>query len=65
MTVTPGASLDAAISGINRGLDNARKVATEINKDASTSAAQTGATASNTTTNSGSSRIGGSIDVKA
>ncbi|MBI1422879.1 MAG: hypothetical protein GC149_05370 [Gammaproteobacteria bacterium] len=65
MTVTPGASLDSAIAGINRGLDNARKVATEINKDASNSAAQTSTTASNTTTNSGSSRIGGAIDVKA
>ena len=63
MTVTPGASLDAAIAGISRGVDNARKVATEINKN--DTAAQTSSAASSNSANAGQTRIGGSIDVKA
>jgi hypothetical protein len=61
MTVTPGASLDSAIAGINRGLDNARKVAKEINKSDSPSAAQVSSSTANSA-NSGT-RVGGSIDV--
>lgn len=64
MTVTPGASLDAAIAGINRGVDNARKVAAEINKDAIAKTTGSSSSSSATSSNS-SSRIGGNIDIKA
>jgi hypothetical protein len=62
MTVTPGASLDSAIAGITRGVDNARKVATEINKSDSANAAKASSSTSNSANSSGS-RVGGSIDV--
>lgn len=61
MTVTPGASLDSAIAGITRGVDNARKVASEINKDATANAAQSSKTAS---ASAGDTRVGGSVDVR-
>lgn len=64
MTITPGASLDAAISGINQGLDNARKVASEINKNDSASAAKTKSAATASKASPGSSMVGGSVDVK-
>jgi hypothetical protein len=65
MTVTPGASLDSAIAGINHGLDNARKVASEINKDDSAKAAKPSAspTASKASTSTSTSTVGGSVDV--
>jgi hypothetical protein len=65
MTVSPGTSLDSAIAGISRGVENARKVATEINKDDSASAALSSKTsAASSTANTGGSRVGGSIDVR-
>jgi len=64
MTVTPGASLDAAIAGISRGVDNARKVASEINKDAVAKTASSSSSSSATSSNS-TSTLGGNIDVKA
>lgn len=64
MGMTPGASLDAAISGISRGVDNARKVASEINKDNSSAASAT-PSKSNPTGKTSTSHIGGNLDVKA
>jgi len=63
MTITPGASLDSAIAGINHGLDNARKVASEINKDDSASTAKTSSAAKVSKANTGDSAVGGSVDV--
>jgi hypothetical protein len=65
MAVTLGASLDSAIAGTSLGVENARKVAAEINKDTSDSAAKRSTTAASSTSSSGSSRIGGLIDVTA
>ena len=62
MSMTPGASLDAAIAGITRGVDNARKVATEVNKD-SGGAASNNKSSSGSKSSSSSSRVGGSVDV--
>lgn len=62
MTVSPGASLDSAIAGISRGVDNARKVATEINKDASAKTAASSKASS--TASSADTRVGGAVDVR-
>ena len=65
MSLTPGASLDSAIAGITRGVDNARKVATEINKDNSAGKAASSATTSGSSKNSSDGPVGGTIDVTA
>ena len=66
MSLTPGASLDSAIAGITRGVDNARKVATEINKETSAKTAQTSKTTATDSKNSPSGgSVGGNIDVSA
>ena len=65
MSMTPGASLDAAIAGITRGVDNARKVATEINKDSSPASASSSSKSSDSKNTSSSNRVGGNLDVTA
>ena len=66
MTITPGASLDSAIAGITRGVDNARKVATEINKETAAKTAQTGKNTTNDSKNSPSDGpVGGNLNVTA
>ena len=66
MTITPGASLDSAIAGITRGVDNARKVATEINKETAAKTAQTGKNTANDSKNSPSDGpVGGNLNVTA
>lgn len=64
MNMTPGASLDAAISGIQRGVENARKVASQINKQDKTSSSSS-SSSSTSAGKGGSSTLGGNIDVKA
>ena len=65
MSMTPGASLDAAISGIQRGVENARKVASEINKQDKTSSGTSSSSSSSSTSLGGSSSLGSNVDVKA
>lgn len=65
MSMTPGASLDAAIAGITRGVDNARKVASQISKDNSKSSASNSKSSSTSKTANSTSTLGNSVDVKA
>lgn len=65
MSMTPGASLDAAIAGITRGVNNARKVATEISKDNSKTSAASSKSSSTSKTANSTSTLGNSVDVKA
>lgn len=61
---SPGVSLDSAIAGITRGVENARKVAIDANKIDSASASNDSAAAGGSADTS-DSRIGGNIDVTA
>ena len=61
---SPGVSLDSAIAGITRGVENARKVAIYANKIDSASASNDSA-ASGGSADTTDSRIGGNIDVTA
>jgi hypothetical protein len=65
MSLTPGASLDNAIAGINRGVDNARKVATEINKESNISMPKSSTSTAGTTKNAPDGPVGGNLDVTA
>jgi len=63
---SPGVSLDNAIAGITRGVENARKVAMEINKKESTgSNANDGGSNASGSADAGTTRLGGSVDVMA
>ena len=64
MTVTAGASLDSAVAGINRSLDNARKVAVELNKQAGSAVPKPSASASSIPAASDST-LGSKLDVTA